>query len=119
MSDEWKALLAAEEAESLEFRGAQRNAWTDYFRGLVEEYEAAVAEDRQRHAATFDELDASLNEFFDAESEELNADLEKSREWFKAELKKIYGFDNYGDYSGHHHGGYYHGHGGHNYAPYS
>jgi hypothetical protein len=117
----WAAWVAGEQAESMAFRGAQRDALAASAAVDRQNLVDAIAADVEYGTGVWSELDQALDAFLMSERDRLNAAIDDWRASFKADLKKIYGF-NYDEFLGYteddkHYG--FHGHGYNVYAPYT
>jgi hypothetical protein len=79
--------MAAEEAESADFRGAQRQALAEFSAEVRAAEIAALAEDRQMLADEIAERDSTFNAFLDGELDQVQADMLDCLEIFRLALK--------------------------------
>jgi len=84
--------MAAEEAESADFRGAQRQALAEFSAEVRAAEIAALAEDRQMLADEIAERDATFNAFLDGELDQVQADMLDCLEIFRLALKELYNY---------------------------
>jgi hypothetical protein len=117
--DAWADWVAAEQAESADFRAGERDSLAAFTAGVRQDLQDAIAEDKAYGKGVWEELDEALDDFLDSERARLQAAMDAAREWFRKALKKIYGFE-YGLIGGYSHVGDAHGLHAYNiYAPYT
>jgi hypothetical protein len=89
---DFAASMAAEEAESADFRLAEGKALADFSNETRKSLVDAISEDRANLGAEIEERDSTLTAFLQDELDTLKADVQAEADDFKSEVERLYNY---------------------------